>query len=133
MIFGALIALAGLALAGCASQPHKFACPAGQSELRTAQLFLGAKTPARLSETDLRRFVDQEVTPRFPDGVTVVDGGGQWKGDENQMIREAAKVVLIVLPKSDGGARVEAVRTAYRIRFKQETVVVTPPPSCVAL
>ena len=125
--------LAVVALAGCATQP-RLACPAGQSQLRTAQLFLGAKPPARVNDAQLRRFVDQEVTPRFPHGVSIVDGGGQWKGAENRMIREAAKVVLIVLPpKGDAAPKVEAVRLAYRTRFKQESVVVTPPPSCVAL
>ena len=87
-----------------------------------------------VSDSELRKFVDAEVTPRFPDGVTVVDGGGQWKGDDNRMIREASKVVLIVLPpKGDRHGRVEAVRTAYRTRFKQDSVVVMPPPACVAL
>ena len=112
----------------------KSACPAGQAELRTAQLFLNARAPPRVSETELRKFVDAEVTPRFPDGVTVVDGGGQWKGGENRMIREAAKVILIVLPaKGDPVAQVEAVRSAYRNRFKQDSVVVWPPRACAAL
>lgn len=128
---GSLIVVAALALAGCASGPARLACPAGQSEVRTAQIFLG---PAKVSDADLRRFVDVEVTPRFPDGVTVVDGGGQWKGDDNRMIREASKVVLIVLPaRGDPHARVEAVRSAYRTKFKQDSVVVLPAPSCVAL
>jgi hypothetical protein len=128
---GALILVLGVA--GCVSAPKPQACPAGQAQLQTAQLFLGAKRPAAPKDGDLRRFVDQEVTPRFPDGVTVVDGGGQWKGSENRMIREASKVVLVVLPASGGGAKVEAVRTAYRSRFKQEPVVVLPPPACAAL
>jgi hypothetical protein len=47
---------------------------------------------------------------------------------------DAAKVVLIVLPpKGDPLPQVEAVRTAYRARFKQESLVVMPPPACVAL
>jgi hypothetical protein len=123
-----------LNLAGCAT-PHGPACPTGQESLRTAQLFLGraASGPA-LTEVELRRFVDQEVTPRFPAGVTVVDGGGQWKGDENLLIRQAAKVVLIVLPaQGDVNADVEAVRAAYRARFRQESVVVMVSPACVAL
>ena len=128
-----MAALAGLVLAGCQTAP-KPACPAGQAQLRTAQLFFTTKTPAKPSEVELRRFVDQEVTPRFPDGVTVVDGGGQWKGAENQMMRDAAKVVMIVLPaRGDPTAEVEAVRTAYRARFKQEPLVVLPPPACVTL
>jgi hypothetical protein len=123
-----------LGLAGCMSAPKPLGCPAGQATLRTAQLFLGAKNAAVLNDRDLRRFVDQEVTPRFPDGVTVVDGGGQWKGSENKMIREAAKVVLVVLPAGgDTHGRVEAVRVAYRSKFKQEPVVILPPPACVAL
>lgn len=128
---GALILMLGLA--GCMSTPRPQACPAGQAQLRTAQLFLGAKAPATPDDRDLRRFVDQEVTPRFPDGVTVVDGGGQWKGSENRLIREASKVVLVVLPAGGGGAKVEAVRTAYRSKFKQEPLVVLPPPACAAL
>ena len=127
----ALVALLGLA--GCASVRPQ-ACPAGQDQVRTAQLFLGAKPPAKLSDADLRAFVDREVTPRFPEGVTVVDGGGQWKGSADQLVREAAKVVLIVLPaKGDAIARIETVRTAYRVRFKQDTVVVIPQPACVVL
>lgn len=122
-----------LGLAGCAVAP-KPACPAGQAQLRTAQLFLSARPPAKISDADIRRFVDAEVTPRFPEGVTVVDGGGQWKGDENRLIREAAKVVMIVLPeKGDPAGKVEAVRAAYRAKFRQDSVVVMPPPACVTL
>jgi hypothetical protein len=122
-----------LGLTACMSGPRS-ACPAGQSQLRTAQLFLGAKPEARISDNDLRKFVDTEVTPRFPDGVTVVDGGGQWRGDENRLIREAAKVVLIVLPeKGDPAGKVDAVRAAYKSRFKQGSVVVLLPPACVVL
>jgi hypothetical protein len=129
---GPIAVVVSLALGGCMTAP-KSACPAGQSQVRTAQLFLGA-SKVKLADADLRRFVDQEVTPRFPDGVTVVDGGGQWKGPENQMMRDAAKVVMIVLPpRPDAQARVEAVRAAYRNRFKQESVLILRPASCVAL
>ncbi len=130
------VAIAGLglmAVAGCASAPQS-ACPIGQAQMRTAQIFLAAKAPAKVSDTDIRKFVDAEVTPRFPDGVSLVDGGAQWKGEDNRLIREAAKVVLIVLPsKGDPAARVEAVRAAYRTKFKQDSVVVMPPPTCTAL
>jgi hypothetical protein len=127
------IAVAGALLAGCQTSP-KAACPVGQAQLRTAQLFLGGPAPTKPDETALRRFVDQEVTPRFPDGVTVVDGGGQWTGAENRMIREAAKVVMIVLPpKGDPTAHIEAVRRAYRAHFRQDPVVVLSPPACVTL
>lgn len=125
--------VAALGLAGCATLEAAPACPAGQEHLRTAQLFLGGQAGhAAVPETEIRAFVDREVTPRFPDGVTVLDGGGQWRGAENQLIRQAQKVVLIVLPaRGDTQSRLQAVRAAYKAKFRQESVVVTQA-ACVA-
>ena len=66
--------------------------------------------------------------------MTILNGGGQWRGSENQLIREASKVVLIVLPaKGDAGARIEAARRAYTKRFRQESVLLVTQASCVSL
>lgn len=127
--------LAALALAGCASDPVTPACPAGQERLSTAQLFFGRNIGARptVSEADFRAFVDQELTPRFPDGLTIIDGGGQWRGSANQLIREASKVVLIVLPKAgDAGGKIDAARKAYSNRFGQESVLLITQAACVS-
>lgn len=135
MRLAAILALS-LSAAACATAPPAriAACPAGESQIRVAQLFLGASTTGRLSERALRRFVDQEVTPRFPDGVSVVDGGPQWTGRNEGLIRDSAKVVLIALPDSgDARARVEAVRDAYRARFGLDSFVAIPPASCMAV
>jgi hypothetical protein len=130
------IAIGSLLLAGCASvRPQPPACPVGQTFQRTAQLFFGrtgADAP-RITDAAFRRYVDEELTPRFPDGLTVMDGGGKWRGDENRMIREASKVVLIVLPaKRDADRRVQAARAAYRSRFHQTSVMLVNPASCVS-
>ena len=135
-----LAALAGwLALASsgaAAAQPSGVAtCPVGQEAHRTAQLFFGrsANERATFSEADFRRFLDQDVTPRFPDGLTVVDGGGQWRGEENHLIREATKVVMVVLPKGrDASGRVEQVRTAYKAKFHQDQVLTITQTACVS-
>lgn len=124
-----------LALAGCETlrQPQPPACPAGQEYLSTAQLFLGRKAaPPYLTDADLRAFVEAEVTPRFPDGVTLMDGGGDWSGSENRLIREAQKVVLIVLPERGASARLAEVRAAFKARHGADSVVVTQG-ACVAL
>ena len=130
-----LAAALALVTAGCAGLKHD-ACPAGQERLRTAQLFFGrnAGEKPRVSEADFRRYVDEELTPRFPDGLTVIDGGGQWKGEENKLIREAAKVVLIVLPNgSEQQPRLDAARAAYKTRFNQEAVMLITQPACVSI
>jgi hypothetical protein len=135
---GAIAALSLLTLAGCISvtdAPRAPLCPTGQTFQQTAQLFFGRNigNAPGVSEADFRRFVDEELTPRFPDGLTVLDGGGQWRGKDEVLIREASKVVLIVLPRGrDSGARIEAVREAYKSRFHQEAVLVVTQASCVS-
>jgi hypothetical protein len=135
---GLIVLTASLALGACATQPaHErlAACPAGQEAHRTAQLFFGRNVgeKAQVSEADFHRFVDEELTPKFPDGLTVLDGGGQWRGDENRLIREASKVVMIVLPKGrDSSPRIEAVRAAYKTRFHQDSVLLVTQSACVS-
>ena len=125
-----------LSLAACAtSQPSETACPDGQQRLRTAQLFFGRNIDGKpgVSEAAFAKFVDEELTPRFPDGLTVLEGGSQWRGPENKLIRESAKIVLIVLPKRGASIeRVEAARAAYKVRFNQESVVLITQPGCVS-
>ncbi|MFL5295454.1 MAG: DUF3574 domain-containing protein [Phenylobacterium sp.] len=130
------VTIAMLLLAGCATVPPPApACPAGQTYQRTAQLFFGrnAGDAPRITDAAFRRYVDEELTPRFPDGLTVMDGGGKWRGDENRLIREASKVVLIVLPaKRDADSRVQAARAAYKSRFHQNSVMLVTQASCVS-
>ena len=130
---GALLLV--LMLAGCAGvRGRPDSCPAGQERLRTAQLFFGQKTQGQpwVSEAQFRKFVDEELTTRFHDGLTVLDGGRQWKGEPDQLIRDSAKVVLIVLPKAgDSQPQLDAVLTAYKVRFKQDPVLRVTQPACV--
>jgi hypothetical protein len=141
LIAGLMVIGSAMALAGCTTTSTRVAaqplppCPAGQEARRTAQLFFGRNVSAKavVSEADFRKFVDEDVTPKFPDGLTVLDGGGQWRGEENRLIREASKVVMIVLPKGrDTSARVEAVRNAYKSRFHQDSVLLITQSACVS-
>jgi uncharacterized protein DUF3574 len=130
-------AAAALALAGCATtRPDPLpACPAGQEAHRTAQLFFGRNVgdKATVSDADFRKFVDEDLTPNFPDGLTILDGGGQWRGEQNLLIREASKVVLIVLPKGrEASARLDAARNAYKTRFHQDSVLLITQAACVS-
>jgi hypothetical protein len=131
----AAVAAAALSLASCATAPPQPACPDGQQRLRTAQLFFGRSVVGAppVSEAAFGKFVDEELTPRFPDGLTVLDGGGQWRGPENKLIRESSKIVLIVLPaKGDAAKRIEAVRNAYKSRFHRDSVLLITQAACVS-
>lgn len=102
--------------------------------MRTAQLFFGQNIGGKpgVSNADFRKFVDEELTPRFPNGLTVMEGGGQWKGEENKLIREAAKVIVLVLPNGpEANRKLEDVRKAYKAGFHQESVLLVTQPACV--
>lgn len=127
--------LAFLALGGCETlRPQT--CPAGEQPMRLAQLFFGQNQGGKpfVSDSDFRKFVDDELTPRFPEGLTVLDGGGQWKGADDKLIREASKVVMLVLPQQGRGAsrKISDVRQAYARRFHQESVLVVTQKACGA-
>src|SRR5450631_4721750 len=49
-----------------------------------------------ISESAWRDFLDKEVTPRFPAGLSVVDVYGQWQGkDERAPERLRSKMLII--------------------------------------
>ena len=131
------LAILGLCamLTGC-STLQLAGCPAGQASLRTAQLFFARNDGKGLAVSDqaFRKFMADEVSPRFPQGLSVLDGGAQWRGEANRMIRESAKVVSVALPaRGDSATPIEAVRGAYRTRFKLNSEVRVTEPACVAL
>ncbi len=133
-----LFAAAALA-AGCASPraPTSVAktCPAGQSRATTAELVFGRNVGDHLGVTDQdwRRFIDEEVTPRFPDGLSVIDVQGQWRASSGLVVHEPSKIVYLVL---DGGpddrAKISNIRSAYKTRFHQDSVLLVSSPACVS-
>jgi hypothetical protein len=131
-----LLALAALVLlAGCATLAAP-ACPGGAEPQLRAELIFGRslKSGGTVAAAAWRRFVDEEITPRFPDGFTVLDGRGQWrKPGEARIIREPAKVLLVAMPDGpERRARLAEVAEAYKRIFAQDSVVTLLTPSCVS-
>jgi hypothetical protein len=77
-----------------------------------------------VSDSAWQAFLDEVVTPRFPAGLTVVEGMGQWKGQSGEVERERAEV-LTVLHAGDAPARLAVAEIAaeYKRRFHQEAVL----------
>ena len=119
-----------------AAQDAGFACRAGQRSRLMAELTFGRDIGRHLgvSETAWRRFLDREVTPRFPDGLTVVSAAGQWRDrSTGRIVREPSKLLLIVLPgHADDQARLDAVVAAYKRQFQQQSVGIIVQPACTA-
>jgi uncharacterized protein DUF3574 len=116
-----------------AQQP---ACHDPLKSMLRAELYFGRSLAHgnRVSETQWAHFVAREITPRFPDGLTVFDAKGQWRdGAHGAIVREPSKVVVIVTA-DDAGARgrIDAVAAAYRQRFRQKSVGMVLEPVCAA-
>lgn len=41
-----------------------------------------------VTEAEFQGFIDTEVTPRFPDGLTLIDGKGQFKDSDGAILQE---------------------------------------------
>jgi hypothetical protein len=131
-----LLAAAGLlALAGCASIPG--GCPgAGEKAQLTAEALFGRNIGDRHGVTDARwvDFLNTVVTPRFPEGFTVLDGTGQWRdAKRGHVVRERSK--LLVITNVDDPARrgrLNEIIQVYRQRFAQDAVLSIVRPACVA-
>ena len=128
--------LAATALAGCVSVDvdASLTCDVGLKSSTTAELVFGRNIGAVLgvSDADWKAFVDQEVTPRFPDGLTVFDAAGQWRAPNGALVAEPSKVLLLVLSGAPGEAeKIEAIRAAYKARFRQESVLLIERRACV--
>lgn len=69
-----------------------------------------------ISEARWRAFLDEQVTPRFPDGLSVLDVYGQWQGKgQAEPERLRSKMLVIDYPDTvDNRAKVEAIRAAWK-------------------
>ncbi len=127
-------ALASVVLLVSCSAMNLLGCPTGLKRAGTAELFFGRNITGVEGVTDAawQNFLDQEVTPRFPDGLSVFDADGQWRSPNGGITRERSKALLIVLPTEDGAReKIEAIRLAYKVKFYQDSVLVIYSNSCV--
>lgn len=120
-----------LVVAGCET-PAPQGCPAGLKPVTEAELFFGRDIAGggSVGDAEWQSFLDTDVTPRFPNGLTVEDGSGQWK-DEHGIVRESSKRVTIVLTGAPGEqADLDAIRASYKSRFRQDAVLLVETNGC---
>ena len=78
-----------------------------------------------VSEVAWRMFLDEEVTPRFPSGLSVLDVYGQWQGKkEREPERLRSKMLLIyMLGDEQNRAKVDAIRAAWKAKTGDDSVL----------
>jgi hypothetical protein len=134
------LAFAGLGVGAIAAYRFKATEPAAVCRVGTAAyarlelLFgLGKQGGGEVSEEEWRAFLETEVTPRFPDGLTVLAAYGQWRNRSGEVSKEPSRVLVIWHRRdADSETAIEAIRQAYKAQFGQESVMRVDGVSCVS-
>lgn len=94
---------------------------------RRTELYFGSQKPdgSAVNEAEFAQFLDEIVTPRFPDGLTLLSGYGQFRNAANVIVEEQSFVLILLYPRDDqaAGAEIEEIRAAYKDAFEQESVL----------
>jgi len=103
------------------------------AQVRTTLYFGMARPKGSVSELEWQIFLRDEVTKRFPDGLTVWGAEGQWRTPAGSIDHEQAKVLLLVHTDTAAARQlVQGVIEAYRKAFEQESVLWESARVCVA-
>ena len=106
----------------------------GELFMRTELLFgMSRSSGPDITEEEFQTFIDAQVTPRFPDGLTVISGNGQFKDASGTIVQEKSKLLVLLYPFSrPSSSLVEQVRDDYKTMFQQQSVLRIDEGSCVS-
>ena len=90
-----------LALAACVDEDtntsQMLQCPEGLEPATEYRLYFGLTDHAGkvIAQEDWQNFVDSVVTPRFPDGLTILNAYGQFQPPSGDLIRQPTRVLVV--------------------------------------
>ncbi|UFN56645.1 DUF3574 domain-containing protein [Microbulbifer celer] len=86
-----------------------------------------------MSNAEWEDFLREVITPRFPEGLTVLTGRGQWQTTTGHIVRERSYVLTVVYPeRAEKETAVAEVIQAYKNQFNQESVLRIRSQACVS-
>jgi hypothetical protein len=124
--------------AGCISvsetttAPPAMRCAVGEPMVET-MLFLGMASPnGPVTRFAFQKFIEAEVTPRWKEGYTILEGQGLWFSEQRNITEREPSRVLVRFHDggADASAGIEAIRAAYIKAFTQDAVLRTDRPTC---
>ncbi|MEG4941053.1 DUF3574 domain-containing protein [Microcoleus sp. F4-D5] len=99
---------------------------AKQTNLLKDELFFGLTKPGgeTISEAEWQEFVKSVITPRFREGLTVLEGSGQFLNRSGILIRENSKIVIMIYESSpEKNQAINEIIETYKRTFQQESVL----------
>ena len=90
---------------------------------------MGKRDGSEVTEDEWQRFLTEEVTTKFPDGLTIIEARGQYRTSAGMIIRERSRVLILLYPKKqrrDADKKIDDICDAYKRMFQQESVLRVP-------
>ena len=121
------------ALGACASLPPS-GCRAGEQPAIQDSLYFGTGKPdGVVTREEWTAFLATTVTPRFPQGLSVAEASGQWRGADGTIVRESTHVLHLVHPDDASNEKsVVEIVAAYKLQFQQEAVLRVKANTCIS-
>jgi hypothetical protein len=102
-------------------------------QVRTTLYFGLTRPNGAISELEWQIFLRDEVTRRFPSGLTSWEAEGQWRSPAGTIDHERSKVLLLVHADTVEARRgVQEVIATYRRVFDQQSVLWESSRACVS-
>ena len=103
------------------------------SPFTRTELYFGRNKPdgKEVSRKEFDGFLSGFVTERFPDGLTVLNGMGQFLNSEGDVERERSVVLILLYPASaqnEKSIKIEEIREEYKKRYQQQSVLRVDDP-----
>jgi hypothetical protein len=117
-------------------RPIPAAALRGSVDFARTELFFGtAKADGTVvTDEDFNAFIDEIVTPRFPDGLTLLRADGQFRGENGVIVKEASFVLILLYPVEgfrESSRKINVIRERYKDAFLQESVLRVDDPFAV--
>jgi hypothetical protein len=125
-----------VSLGACAQAGAPAVCTAPLKPALEIDLYFGRDKQGggEVSEAEWAAFLTETVTPRFPDGLSVLNVEGQTREPSGRIVRERTKLMVVVVfdaPAHQG--KVREIIEAYNSRFGQHGVFRSEHPVCTGL
>ncbi len=127
--------VAALMFSGCMSIDIDGVSLCRDENWAESTLYFGRSTEANpISDEAWKTFVETEVTPRFPDGFSYLDGKGAWYNSAfKRTIYENSTLLIILHPDTrENRMKIAEVADAWRVTFNQQAVLRARQDVCVA-
>ncbi|MCB1536592.1 MAG: DUF3574 domain-containing protein [Rhodoblastus sp.] len=101
------------------------ACPGTLQPWTRIELHFGLGLPGggEVSRAQFRNFLEGTVTPRFPEGYSVIEATGHYRYKSGKIAAEPARVLVVLTKAPEAAApKIDEILRVYKARFRQESV-----------